>query len=291
MNWLLIHSIIAPVAVGLPLLVVFIARSIVQRDSAAAKRSFAFAWSELTALAVVTVVAWAAFAVWFILDARAIGAGLRGPFLAIAEVAVSNSILWLFAAPTLGKIERVARSSVQSQVAGEHAQYRAASLRPRKVSSYLPTPLRALGMLTCVVALVYVTAQISLAGPQARLTMPIGYATIAATFFFLYEVWIRGEALGAQTLGPDHTSGPTPEEAESIRRRRVREIFLIQNILTLVFSMMALAAIGIRWESPDGWMIAAVLAVAGAIVGGVGCAFALTSELGDRYLRLAVHKP
>jgi hypothetical protein len=291
MNLLWIHSIIAPVAVGVPLLVVLIARSIVQRDSKATRRSFAFSWSDFTALTVVTVLAWAAFAVWLILDAPAIAAGVRGPLVAMAEVSVSVCIFWLFAAPVLGKIERVARSSVEKPVAGERAKYRVASLRPRKVSSYLPLPLRVIGALICVIALVYVAVQISVAGPHARLIMPIGYAAVAATFFFLYEVWIREEALGAQTLGSDHTSGPTPEEAESIRRRRVREISLFQNILTLVFSVMASAAIGIAWESPDGWITAAVLGVNGAIVGGAGCAFALTSELGDRYLRLAVHKP
>lgn len=291
MNLLLIHSIIAPVAVGLPLLVVLVARSIVQRDSAAARRSFAFSSNDLTALTVVTVVAWAAFAVWFIVDAGAIAAGLRRPFVAITEIVVSLSIFWLLAAPVLGKIERVARSSVQKPVADERANYRVASLRPRRVSNYLPLPLRVIGALICVVALVYAAVQISVAAPQTRLMMPIGYAAVAATFFFLYEVWIREEALGAQTLSSEHTSGPTPEDADSIRRRRVREIFLFQNILTLVFSVMALAAIGIAWESPNGWMTEAVLAVAGAIVGGVGCAFALTSELGDRYLRLAAHKP
>jgi len=290
MNWLLIHGIIAPVVVGLPLLVVFIARSIVQRDSAAARRSFVFPWSEMTPLAVVTVVAWAAVAVWFILDAGAIAAGVRGPLLGIAEIGIPLSIFWFFAAPLLGRIERAARISVQEQVAGDESQVRAASLRPRKLSNYLPLPLRVAAMLICVIALVYLTVQIAVAGPDTRLTMPIGYGAIAATFFLLYEVWIRGEALGAQALGSGNDSGPTPEEAEWTRRRRVQEIFILQITLTLLFSVMALVAIGIRWESTIGSMSAALLAVAGVLVGGVGCAFALSSEMGDRYLRLAVQK-
>lgn len=94
-------------------------------------------------------------------------------------------------------------------------------------------------MLICVIALVYLAAQISAAGPDTRLTMPIGYGAIAATFFLLFEVWIRGEALGAQALGSGNSSGPTPDEAEWTRRRRVREIFILQITLTLLFSMMA----------------------------------------------------
>lgn len=289
MNSLFIHGTIAPLVVGLPLLVVLIVRSIVHRDAVETRRSFALSWRELTPLAVVTVVALAAVALWLILDARAIAAGLRGSSLAIAEIGISLSIFWIFSVPALRKIERAARSSVHEQVSAEEPQYRAASLRPRKVSNYLPLPLRAVGLLICVTALVSLAVQISEAGPNVRLMMPIGYGAIAAIFFLLYEAMIREEALGAQALGSGHTHGPTPEEAEVTRRRRVAEIFILQNTLTLLFSMMALVAIGIRWDSPMGLMIAAVLGVAGGIVGGVGCAFALSSEMRDRYLRLGVH--
>jgi len=290
MNSLFIHSTIAPLVVGLPLLVVLIVRSIVQRDAVEARRSFALPWSELTTLAVVTVVALAAVAVWLILDARAIAASLRGPFLAIAEIGISLFIFWVFSVPALRKIERAAHSSVHEQVSAEEAQYRAASLRPRKVSNYLPVPLRVVGLLICVTALVSLAVQISEAGPDVRLMMPIGYGAIAAVFFLLYEAMIREEALGAQALGSGHTAGPTPEEAEGTRRRRVAEIFILQNTLTLLFSMMALVAIGIRWDSSMGLVVAAVLGIAGGVVGGVGCAFALSSEMRDRYLRLAVHR-
>lgn len=290
MSWLLIHGIIAPVVVGLPLFVVLIALTIVKRDSAVARRSFVFRWSDLAPLSVVTVIAWAAVAVWLVADAGGIAAGTRGRFLGIAEIGIPLSIFWIFAAPLLGKIDKAARASVQEQIAGGDSQYRAASLRPRKLSNYLPLPLRVPGMLICVITLAYLIGQISVASPGLRLTMPIGYGAIAVIFFFLYEVWIRGEALGAQALGSGNTSGPTAEEAEWTRRRRVRQIFFLQITLTLFFSMMALVAIGIRWESPTGSTIGALTAVAGVLVGGVGCAFALSSDMGDRYLRLAVHR-
>lgn len=291
MNWLFIHSIISPLVVGLPLLIVLVVSLIVKRDSAEAGRSLAFSWRDLTRLSIVTAVAWAAFAVWLIFDGRSINAGLRGPILGIAEIGSSLTIFWLFAVPVLRKIERVALWSVQGQVATEESRYRAASLRARKLSGYLPVPVHVFAVLICVIALVYLAFQISVAGPDTRLTMPIGYGAIAATFLLLYEVWIWGEALGAQALGLGQTSGSTPEEAEWTRRRRVREIFILQNTLTLLFSLMALIAIGIRWESPTGWMVGVALGVAGGIVGGFGCAFALSSEMRDRSLRLAIHKP
>ena len=47
MNWLFIHNIIAPLVVGLPLLVALVVWFIVRRDTAEAGRSLAFSWREL----------------------------------------------------------------------------------------------------------------------------------------------------------------------------------------------------------------------------------------------------
>ena len=132
MSWLIIHGIIAPVVVGLPLFVVFIALTIVKRDSAAARRSLVFPWSEMTTLTVVTVVACVGAALWLIVDSGAISAGERGRVLGIAEIGVPLSIFWIFAAPLLGRIDMAARTSVQEQIAGDDSQHRAASLRPRR---------------------------------------------------------------------------------------------------------------------------------------------------------------
>jgi hypothetical protein len=191
----------------------------------------------------------------------------------------------LFALPLLRRIEHAALRSVREQEAADEARYRAASLTPRRLSNYLAARARIVPGFTYVLALALLAARVSAAGSEVRLTLPLGFAAVAGVFLFLYEAWMSDEALGGSPA-----DGLSPGEAEAARRQRVRQIFAVQVTLTAVFSALSLAAAGIPWQSPAGSALGASVAAAGAIVGTLGCAFAISSGVQDRELRHAIRR-
>lgn len=282
MNWLLVHGILFPVIAALPLLVTLVVAGVARREAVAGKRAPVFAPRQAAPLLAATAAAWAAILVWFVFDGAAIAGGVRGAWLGGAEIGVFSILFGLFALPLLGKIERAALGSVRESLTPEERRFRSASLAPRRLSDYLPASTHLLPVIPCVVAMAELTARVAAGGPDAWRLLPLGYGAAAILFLLLYEFWLRDEALGAQAL-PDGTTG---EEAEQARRQRVGLIFTLQSLLACFFSAMSLIAGQIGWQSPTDGVLAAAIGAVSGIVGTAGCAFALSSSLQERCLRL-----
>lgn len=142
---------------------------------------------------------------------------------------------------------------------------RTASLMVRRLNQYLPTSWRFLlfGVTIAGLALFVWRLTIPVAGDR-RLFVPITFALIAPVFLWLYETWIH-------TL----VTGPALSDAgdsDDSRRRWIRIVFRMEFVLVTTF--LAVAHVTLTAGS---W--AAIVGIAGGVLGVVGCGLALSSDL------------
>ena len=141
---------------------------------------------------------------------------------------------------------------------------RTALLLPRRLEAYVPLWARSASFVAGLGLLCWVTVRFATAaGPRM---MAVGFTFAAITFFALYEIWMRQEVFSVRAASDDD------------RRRRVRAIFAAQAFLLSAFLIMAALSTGT-------WPGLVPLGVAGSIAGGLGCAFALSTGVQERYLR------
>lgn len=156
----------------------------------------------------------------------------------------------------------MSRIEAASKEAARHSEgsQRSASLTVRRLSDHLPLTLRCgvTGILSLALAAFAWLAR----DADVPLLLPVAYAAAASVFFALFDSWMREEALAAEA------------------GRVVRRLFAAQTILTASFLLMAHVALR------TGPILA--LGVAGAILGGTGCALAISSGLRTRYLRMTI---
>lgn len=165
----------------------------------------------------------------------------------------------LFAVPVMRALETKALSNLPQE------SVRSASLEPRRVSSYVPLKFR----VPSVVALVLSAAWVVLRAMATDLRPSVMFATscfAALTFFALYEVWLRDEIFSVRA------------KDEGDRHRRVMAVFAAQNALSTSF--LALAALSLEFPRAR-----SVITVAAGVIGAIGCAFALSTGIQERYLR------
>lgn len=72
---------------------------------------------------------------------------------------------------------------------------------------------------------------------------------------------------------------------ESRLKRRVRGIYALESIVTFGFIGLSHALLNLDWSMHGAWGVAGALA--GGILGVVGCALAVSSDLGTRRYRSA----
>ena len=154
---------------------------------------------------------------------------------------------------------------------------RLASLRPRRLDQYLPLPMRLLPFI--VTGLGVILLGWRLTTPMTdRLLVPVAFILSAPIFVWLYEVCMRADVSGGEVIGVDESA------ADGSRRRRVRKIFAIELTLALGLMTAGHTLLGSDWSRDGAWV--ALASLAGAVLGVLGCAFAVSSELGRRrYLR------
>jgi hypothetical protein len=166
----------------------------------------------------------------------------------------------------LGEIDELTRPAREVK-SGE----RAASLRPRQMSEYLPWSWRMTVTATAVLgATAFVVRASHLVGNH-RMFVPVLFAAAALVFMGLYEVWTY------QVI-----SGPIVAGDAGSLRRIVRRIFAMELLLVVACSGAAHALLGLNWDA-NGTFGAAIAVIVGG-VGVAGCALALASGLvGRRY--------
>ena len=226
-------TVVAPLVFTIPLIVILVACEVARREGTP------IPWRRVLVLAVATIAAVAASPL------------LRHP----ASLVVTFVILFAgFGFPVTQAIEKAAKARLTEPAV------RTASLVPRRVSMYVPLPLRVVSIAATLAACAWVAMR---ATPAIML---VGYAFGGLTFFGLYEVWMRQEVAGVRARDEDD------------RRQRVRAIFAAQTVLTLSFLSMAALSAG-------NWPGLLPLAVMGGIIGSIGCALALSTDIQQRYLR------
>jgi hypothetical protein len=182
-------------------------------------------------------------------------------------VFIGLSILGLRA---LSEIVAASRSARE-----EDATSRAAPLSPRRPGEYLSWPWRVLPFATAAAGLTLFVWRIALARLDTNSWLPIACACFAIVFLWLYEAWMKDEVSGG------HTADLSEDDAR--HRRMLRIVLSIELALIAGFMGIAHGLLGLNWSVNAAW--GAVLALAGAILGVLGCGFALSSELTRRRYR------
>ena len=176
----------------------------------------------------------------------------------ISAVVMFPILFVAFAIPVMHSIERSAKTQLTRDMV------LSASLAPRHLSSYVPLWAR----VTTFVAILAGLASVTVLGTttSSPRTMLLGFGLAGLTFFGLYEAWMRQELFSVRSKGEDDL------------RQRVRAVFAAQSGLTLSFLLMAALSVGV-------WPGVPALGVVAVIVGGTGCAFALSTGIQERYLK------
>ena len=109
-----------------------------------------------------------------------------------------------------------------------------------------------------------------------RLLVPVACCLIASVFMWLYEAWIR-----ALVTGPIVPDSP---ESTHVRRRLIQRVFATEFVLVVGFLALAHALLNLDWTAAGWWPLVAV--VGGGVMGVVGCALALSADLGTSRYRV-----
>jgi hypothetical protein len=185
---------------------------------------------------------------------------------ALLVVALAFGATAVVALEVLGEIDELTRPARQVSAAA-----RAADLRPRKTSEYLPWSWRLAAAGTAVLGATAFVARASTAVSGRRMFLPIVFAVAALVFLWLYEVWAHQVVTGPLVAG----------DAGGLRRV-VRRIFAMELLLVVACLGAAHALLELNWRVNG--TLGAAITVAGGIVGVAGCALAVASGLvGRRY--------
>jgi len=270
---------------GTPLLVVGIASAAAARATAPVplartpKR-----WQRR--LRIATAVSWAAFAAWLSLDAQAASEGSPRAMLGLAELAAFAILGLAFGLPALAEVAGAAEAIVRARQDGALEKVRRASLRPRRVSDYLPLPLQLVPFAVALATLLLLAVRLALpAVGERRLWLPVAFGLISIVFAGLYGAWIREEVCGPDASGPAAADSLRGELGPSIRR-----IFIAQVGIVTAFSALALVLEGVDWASRSGAMVGVAAGLLGGAIGVVGCAHVLASGLTRRRLEASTRR-
>ena len=166
----------------------------------------------------------------------------------------------------LGEIDDLTRPDRQVTAAE-----RAASLRPRRASEYLPWSWRLTAVATAVLGATAFVVRASSAASGRRMSIPVMYAAAALVFLWLYEVWTH------QVI-----TGPMVDGDAGNLRRVVRRIFWMELLLVVACLGTAHALLDINWAANG--TLGAAISLTGGVVAIAGCALAVASGfLGRRY--------
>jgi hypothetical protein len=154
---------------------------------------------------------------------------------------------------------------------------RAASLAPRRHHHFLPWFWRILLFGATTAGLAAFAWRITTSSPgDRRLFMPIAFALVAIVFLYLYEAWIH--ALVKGPVVSDST------DATHTRRRLIHMVFATESVLVISFLAGAHVLLTLDWTVHASG--AAMVGVAGSVLGVIGCALALSSDLITRQYRV-----
>jgi hypothetical protein len=237
-------------------------------------------------LRLATLAALLLFGAWAVLDPSILSEARRAA-LGVAELAAFVVLGLLFLFPALHEATTAARDLVRSET--DRAAVRTASLRPRRVADYVSLRMLLVpyGVAIVTAALLALRLAASPAGDRRPL-LCLGFAAASFVFAGLYGAWIHEEACGPESSGVAGTGGEPAREEE--RRRRVRAVFLGQAALVTVLGGLALVLVDVDWSVATGRTVALAGASLGGLVGVLGCAASIASDVSRRRLETALRK-
>jgi len=199
---------------------------------------------------------------------------LTPPSLLMGAIdAAAFTVLAVFGMRALGEID-----SASGPARDVRAAERTASLRPRRLGQYVPLPLRLVPFVVTAMGLLALGWRIDDV-PSDRLLMRVTFILSAPVFLWLYEVWMRNEISGQASVGDDERI------VDERRRRRVRQILLVEIILVAGLTAVGHTLLGLDWIQQS--VQVTVATITGAVLGVTGCALALSSDLSRRRYREA----
>ena len=185
--------------------------------------------------------------------------------------AAAFALLAVFGMRALAAIDTASRPARDVPVAE-----RTASLQPRRLGQYVPLPLRLVPFAVTAMGLLALVWRIGDAASD-RLVMPVTFILSAPVFLWLYEVWMRNEISGQASVGGDERT------ADDRRRRRIRQILLVEVILVAGLMVVGHALLGLDWSQQG--VAVSMGVITGSLLGVIGCALALASDLNRRRYR------
>ena len=191
-------------------------------------------------------------------------------WMAVVEVVVFAGLSTV-ALRALGDLDQATRATryVESVT-------RAASLVPRRHHHYLPAYWRILLFGVTIAGLASFAWRATMPSSSDRRSfLPVAFALIASTFWWLYEAWIHGLVAGPTVS--DSSDGDLE------RRRLIRMVFASEFILVAGFLALAHGLLDLDWTARGAW--GAIAAVGGGVLGVIGCSLALSSDLITRRYR------
>lgn len=111
-----------------------------------------------------------------------------------------------------------------------------------------------------------------------RLLVPIAFVLIAPAFAILHEVWLRQVVSGGSIAEDDDLEGQIRRDAEVVQRWG--------TVLVVAFVTLGHVLLDVNWLTQPA--VAFSGALAGAVLGVIGCAHLLASDVITRRYRLAV---
>jgi hypothetical protein len=255
---------VACVAAGTPWLVVRIALHVAARHAGAVGSPFSAppAVGQLTRVTAVVLP---------VVIAAALLLTPPSLLMGIIDVTVFG-LMAVFGLLALGEIDAASRPAREVTAAE-----RTASLRPRRVGDYLPLAARLVPFVITLAGLAAFFWRLSLGAP-GRLLIPNSFVLAAPVFLWLYETWMRTVVSGDAGIGGS-------DDADTGRRRRVRQIFALEVLLVAGLISVGHALLGADWAQDT--VRVALATVTGAVLGVIGCAFAVASDLNRRRYREA----
>jgi hypothetical protein len=208
-----------------------------------------------TVLAVVVI---AGFAVWL---------PVRSGWMAVIEGVVFAALATV-ALRALHEIDSATRAVRQID-----SKTRVASLVVRRSRHYLPSYWRVLLFGATLTGFALFAWRVTVPSPvDRRLFVPVAFALIAGVFLWLYEVWIHTLVTGPTVADTD--------DADRRRRRSIRLVFSAEFILVTGFLALAHGVLDLDWSQNGAW--ATIARTSGGVLGVLGCALALASDLSAR---------
>jgi hypothetical protein len=191
-------------------------------------------------------------------------------FVDLIGFAVTSAIAW----PVLAALDRASRAGRETP-----SPLRISFVRPRRVFEYASLVWRALALVASASGVLAMAVRVFLRDVDGRrLLVPVLFVLIAPVFAILHEVWLR-QVVSEGAIAED-------DDLEEQIRRDAAMVQRWGTVLVVAFVTLGHVLLDVNWLLQPGLAFSGALA--GAVLGVVGCAHLLASDVMTRRYRMAI---